>query len=423
MQPRRGCSYGTAFARVNRLVAFVVAAAIFSGNIGRQRNVPQSLDRLEEIRHWLKANAALAKISPPHHLGCEPAFFIVPAHCAIGTKIQPLPDPDLSPRTYQALPFVWYLRNLLGQQGLNPSLQKVSRSQILWTQGIRPRPASPSIEPCRKHARVIEHDQIIGTKQLGKRAETMVFQCAGPSVDAQEARAGTVRQRFLGDQFFWEMIVEVGNEHAALIIENVSPGLCRTCSTAPGTAPTRSKVLAQRTDNSIVPTQDRKKASLAGGFRGRASGFGSRRPVNLLRCQLFQIVLQQADFDPAAAHTLGLCALVVCGGRKRSIAHAENVDPVNRNLVVLNQVADHSVGHLARSGDRSLSLARREALHFDDVSALALQGLGELVDGSLGVGAQNALSRAETDFRLVGGLVLINVADYAFDRGQAVVGL
>src|SRR5205823_2902614 len=40
-----------------------------------------------------------------------------------------------------------------------------------------------------------------------------------------------------------------------------------------------------------------------------------------------------------------------------------------------------------------------------------------------GVLAQHRLSRAEANFRLVGGLVLVDVADYAFNGGQAIVGL
>ena len=54
---------------------------------------------------------------------------------------------------------------------------------------------------------------------------------------------------------------------------------------------------------------------------------------------------------------------------------------------------------------------------------LALQRGRKIIERSLRVLAQNSLSRTETDFRLVGCLVLIDVADNAFDGRQAIVGL
>src|SRR5438445_6725299 len=84
------------------------------------------------------------------------------------------------------------------------------------------------------------------------------------------------------------------------------------------------------------------------GRGGRSSGAGS---------QLLEVVLQQADFNATAAHALRLGAFF--GSRlDRSVAHAEHVNPVNRNFVVLDEVTDHRIGHLARSGNRSLSFAR-----------------------------------------------------------------
>src|SRR5581483_1354319 len=74
-----------------------------------------------------------------------------------------------------------------------------------------------------------------------------------------------------------------------------------------------------------------------------------------VRRELLEVVLQQADFNAAAAHALRL--LAVLSSLRRGIAHAENVDPVDRNLVVLDQVTNHSIGHLARSRDRGLSVA------------------------------------------------------------------
>ena len=106
-----------------------------------------------------------------------------------------------------------------------------------------------------------------------------------------------------------------------------------------------------------------------------------RRGAGAARGQLLKIILKQADFYTATAHALRLLAVVGGSGRCGSVAHTENVNPVNRDFVVLDQVTHYGVGHLARGGNRGLSLTRREALHFDDVSALALHRLGHLIEG------------------------------------------
>src|SRR5208282_4227470 len=91
------------------------------------------------------------------------------------------------------------------------------------------------------------------------------------------------------------------------------------------------------------------------GAGGRGSGVAG---------ELLQIVLQQADFNTAAADALGLRGLIRGDGR---VAHADEVDAVDRNLVGEHEVAHDRLGNLLRVGDGSLSLAGREALHFEDV--------------------------------------------------------
>src|SRR5690242_19959096 len=97
----------------------------------------------------------------------------------------------------------------------------------------------------------------------------------------------------------------------------------------------------------------KKKPPIPGGSSEEGVGAcGTPRPYNLFllgwgwghgrstraRGQLLQVVLQQADFNPPAAHALGLGSLLFGRSRQRGVAHAYHVDPVNRNFVVLNQV-------------------------------------------------------------------------------------
>src|SRR5215831_11896879 len=47
--------------------------------------------------------------------------------------------------------------------------------------------------------------------------------------------------------------------------------------------------------------------------------------------ELLQVVLQQADFDTPSAHALLLRSVI---GRNRRIAHADQIDPVDRNVMI-----------------------------------------------------------------------------------------
>src|SRR5581483_4519081 len=125
----------------------------------------------------------------------------------------------------------------------------------------------------------------------------------------------------------------------------------------------------------------------------RRSEAGRSRARAGVRRQLLQIILQQADFDPAAGDALRLRALF--GRRDGSIAHADDVDAVDRNLMVKHQVADHRVRHLLRILDGGLAATCREALHFDNVPALSLQRGSHVIQSLLRVLAQHRLSGAE----------------------------
>src|SRR5450755_4485061 len=70
------------------------------------------------------------------------------------------------------------------------------------------------------------------------------------------------------------------------------------------------------------------------GAGDRGSGVGG---------ELFQVVLQEADFDAASANALGLRSII---RRCWSVAHANEVDAIDGNLVVEDEVAHDRLGHL-----------------------------------------------------------------------------
>src|SRR5882724_8067385 len=84
---------------------------------------------------------------------------------------------------------------------------------------------------------------------------------------------------------------------------------------------------------------------------------------------LVQVVLEQADFDAAAADADRLSVGVIL----RRIAHSDHEYPVDRNLMIQNEIANNSIGHLLRVADGGLSVTGREALHFNNVAALIFQ--------------------------------------------------
>src|SRR5208282_2083302 len=51
--------------------AMVVLAMMVATNVGRKRNVPNTLDACEEIGHGSEADAAFAKITAADHLGLD----------------------------------------------------------------------------------------------------------------------------------------------------------------------------------------------------------------------------------------------------------------------------------------------------------------------------------------------------------------
>ena len=137
------------------------------------------------------------------------------------------------------------------------------------------------------------------------------------------------------------------------------------------------------------------------------------------RSELLQVILQEADFNAATGDALGLCFT----RRDWGIAHADQINPVDGNVVVQRQVADDRLSHLLRSRDGHLSVAGCETLHFDYVAALILQRGGHFIESVLGLLAQHGLSRPEKDFGLRRRLILIDVGDHLLDRVQARVCL
>ena len=108
---------------------------------------------------------------------------------------------DLSPGPHQALPLVGFARNLPGQEDFDSAPQKISRSRILRAERLRLHAASPAIQARGKDARVVEHDQVVRSQQVGKVPELCIAQLFSAAIQMQQPRRRPVGQRFLGNEF------------------------------------------------------------------------------------------------------------------------------------------------------------------------------------------------------------------------------
>ena len=75
-----------------------------------------------------------------------------------------------------------------------------------------------AVKASRENSRVIEDNQIVRAKQVGELAEKPVFDPSGRRVEMKKARSRPVWKGLLRNQFWREIVMEIGDQHATLII-------------------------------------------------------------------------------------------------------------------------------------------------------------------------------------------------------------
>ncbi len=127
---------------------------------------------------------------------------------------KPLPHPDLSSGPHQALPFIGFRLQLAREEHLNASMKKFTRRRISQAHRLSLKSSPPSIQPRWKHPGVVKYDQIARSQQFGKLAKPPILESPAGSVEVQHPRGGAIRQWFLGNEFFRQMIVKFRDQHA-----------------------------------------------------------------------------------------------------------------------------------------------------------------------------------------------------------------
>ena len=79
-------------------------------------------------------------------------------------------------------------------------------------------------QPCWDHAAVVQHQHIPFTQQLGQLVKPRVLPCSAGSIEDQHTALPAFRRRFLRDQLWRKLEVEVGDQHRPDCMKDAAKG-------------------------------------------------------------------------------------------------------------------------------------------------------------------------------------------------------
>ena len=190
METGGGGGDGPALAGVDGLVAVAITGGIGAGDVGRERDMADLLDAGEEVVCRSEVEVALAKFAAGDDLGLE---FVVVAEEKV------LADADFAAWTHEAFPIVRIALQLPSEQDFDTAAEEVTRGRILRAERLGLKTGAASKKASGKYAGIVEYQQITGVEKVGKIAKVAVSERAGGGGQMEEARAGAIGQRLLGD--------------------------------------------------------------------------------------------------------------------------------------------------------------------------------------------------------------------------------
>lgn len=122
--------------RIDRLIPLPIWRCLVPRDVRWQWDVPDVLDRSEEIIHVGKPYVSHPKLAAGYDLCAELITL---------SEKKSFSNTDLASGTHQALPFIRFLLQLLREQDLALPLQKLPRRRILWAHPLRLQSCAPSI--------------------------------------------------------------------------------------------------------------------------------------------------------------------------------------------------------------------------------------------------------------------------------------
>jgi hypothetical protein len=179
-----------ALAGVDGLVAVAVEFRIRALDVGRQRHMADRVDRVPHRRAVVgpQSNGPPPVKMPPDHFGIQRA-------CA-RRESHPRPFPEALPGMHERDPGV----GLIGR----PHQKALRRAAARQAHADQPR---------RKHARVVDHQQITRLQQRRQIGEAMMPDAAARAIERHQSAGAALRRRLLRDQIFGKGKIEVGNVH------------------------------------------------------------------------------------------------------------------------------------------------------------------------------------------------------------------
>jgi hypothetical protein len=181
---------GSTFAGIDGLVAVAIGRRIEARDVRRQRDMADFIDAGEEVVNGCEADVALAKFAAVDYLGME---FVVLA------QEKMLADADFAAGADEALPNVRIALQLSCEQDFDTTAEEVARGRILRAQRLGLETGAASKKASGKYTGVVEYQQITALEEIGQIAKVTVGENAGGGGEMEEAGAGAIGQRLLGD--------------------------------------------------------------------------------------------------------------------------------------------------------------------------------------------------------------------------------
>jgi hypothetical protein len=207
MEPGRGRGHRSALARENGLVPFGVEAVLFIAlYVWRQRRPPDPINDLVKAAFAVKANYAPAELVPFDDFG----------------RKSPAREFDLSARKQRFA----RANERFPHERLKAANQKDLNAPAQYLLAARGGPDPAADQARGKYSRIIQHEQIARSQELGQLSKYRVGEPVACAINDQQSRLIAARGRFLRDQLVGEMIIEIGNEHIMIFTRRCrTPGL------------------------------------------------------------------------------------------------------------------------------------------------------------------------------------------------------
>lgn len=211
VQARRGRRYRPRRLGEDGLILLSVPLLVGAVNIRRQRHVSDMLDSLQKIRHGQEPNCAFPQVPVSY-------YFRLKSIGGAFTKTDRLSRPDFSSGPHQALPDRRLRLQLLGQQDLHATVKKLFHRRIARAKWLRMQARAMSKKAGWDNTSVIQDQEVSGTEKLREISKMIVAEPSGSAIHVKHASRRTVRKRLLRNEFFWEMEIEIRDEHSRIIV-------------------------------------------------------------------------------------------------------------------------------------------------------------------------------------------------------------